>query len=181
MKTEPHHIIVQELPSTPESFIHLDMVFTFLNNDACMVYEPVIYKMNRLRTIHIKIENRKVTRIEEVPNIPAALKNLGMNLEPIKCGGDNDLWIQEREQWHSGANFFAFAPGKIIGYERNSHTIEALNNKGFEVIDAEDVIAGKVDMENVKKCVVQIAGSELARGGGGARCMTMPIRRAEVE
>ncbi len=180
MKTEPHHIIVQELPSTPESFIHLDMVFTFLNNDACMVYEPVIYKMNRLRTIHIKIENRKVTRIEEVPNIPAALKNLGMNLEPINCGGDNDLWIQEREQWHSGANFFAFAPGKVIGYERNSHTIEALNNKGFEVIDAEDVITGKVDLENVKKCVVQIAGSELARGGGGARCMTMPIRRADV-
>lgn len=181
MKTEPHHIIVQELPSTPESFIHLDMVFTFLNTDACMVYEPVIYKMNRLRTIHIKIENRKVTNIEEVPNIPTALKSLGMDLEPIKCGGENDLWIQEREQWHSGANFFAFAPGKIIGYERNSHTIEALNNRGFDVVNAEDIINGKAELESYKKCVVQIAGSELARGGGGARCMTMPIRRAEVK
>jgi arginine deiminase len=180
VKEEPHHIIVQELPSSPESFIHLDMVFTFLNADSCMVYEPVIYKMNRLRTIYIKIENRKVSRIEEVPNIPVALKNLGIDLKPYKCGGNNDSWIQEREQWHSGANFFAFEPGKIIGYERNSHTIEELNNNGFDVLNANDIIKGTVSLDDYKQCVVQIAGSELARGGGGARCMTMPIRRAEV-
>jgi len=30
------------------------------------------------------------------------------------------------------------------------------------------------------KCVVTIPGSELARGGGGARCMSMPIRRKKV-
>jgi arginine deiminase len=181
LNSEPQHIIVQELPSTPESFIHLDMVFTFLNTDACMVYEPVIYKMNRLRTIHIQLENKKVTTIEEVQNIPAALKKLGMDLKPINCGGNNDLWIQEREQWHSGANFFAFAPGKIIGYERNSHTIEALNKNGYDVIKASDVIAGKISLDDYNKCVVLIAGSELARGGGGARCMTMPIRRAKVD
>jgi len=181
LKSEPQHIIVQELPSTPESFIHLDMVFTFLNTDACLVYEPVIYKMNRFRTIHIQLDNKKVTKIEEVSNIPAALNKLGMDLKPINCGGNNDSWIQEREQWHSGANFFAFAPGKIIGYERNSHTIEALNKNGYEVVKATDVISGKTSLENYKKCVVLIAGSELARGGGGARCMTMPIRRAEVE
>ena len=180
-KTALHHIIVQELPATPESFIHLDMVFTFLNRDSCMVYEPVIYKMNRLRTIHIQIENKQVTKIEEVPNIPEALKKLGMDLQPINCGGNNDSWIQEREQWHSGANFFAFAPGKIIGYERNVHTIDALNNSGFDVLKATDIIDGKVLIDDYKKCVVTIAGSELARGGGGARCMTMPIRRAEVE
>jgi len=181
LKSEPQHIIVQELPSTPESFIHLDMVFTFLNTDACMVYEPVIYKMNRLRTIHIQLDNKKVTKIEEVPNIPAVLKTLGMDLKPINCGGNNDLWIQEREQWHSGANFFAFAPGKIMGYERNSHTIEELNKNGYETIKANDVIEGKVLLDDFKKCVVLIAGSELARGGGGARCMTMPVRRAAVD
>lgn len=180
LKSEPHHIIVQELPSTPESFIHLDMVFTFLNTDACMVYEPVIYQMNRLRTIHIQIENKKVTKIEEVANIPTALKNLGMDLKPILCGGENDSWVQEREQWHSGANFFAFEPGKIIGYERNSHTIEALNNNGYEVLNAIDIIEGKISINETKNCVVQIAGSELARGGGGARCMTMPVRRSKV-
>ena len=146
-----------------------------------MVYEPVIYKMNRLRTIHIQLENKKVTKIEEVQNIPAALKKLGMDLKPINCGGNNDLWIQEREQWHSGANFFAFAPGKIISYERNSHTIEALNKNGYEVIKASEVISGKITLDDYNKCVVLIAGSELARGGGGARCMTMPIRRAKVD
>ncbi len=180
LKTEPHHIIVQELPSTPESFIHLDMVFTFLDTDSCLVYEQVMLKMNRLRTIHILIENQKVTQINEEPDVLTALKKLGIDLKPVICGGSNDTWIQEREQWHSGANFFAFAPGKVIGYERNSHTIEALNSIGYEVIKSADVIDGKVSVGDYKKCVAIIPGSELARGGGGARCMTMPIRRAEV-
>ncbi|MBT6767157.1 MAG: arginine deiminase, partial [Prolixibacteraceae bacterium] len=181
IKTGPHHIIVQELPSNPESFIHLDMVFTFLDTDSCMVYEPVIYKMNRFRTIHIHIENKKVKKIEEQPNIPTALRKLGIDLKPIFCGGENDPWIQEREQWHSGANFFAFEPGKVIGYQRNIYTVEELNKNGFEVLKATDVIERKVSPNDFKKCVVTIAGSELSRGGGGARCMTMPVRRAEVK
>jgi arginine deiminase len=181
LKKEKQHIIVQELPDTPESFIHLDMVFTFLNTDSCMVYSPVIYGMSRFKTIHLEIENGKVTTIEEMPNIPKALKKLGMDLEPIYCGGNNDPWTQEREQWHSGANFFAFAPGKIIGYQRNVHTIEELHHNGFEVLAATDVIAGKVSPDEYKKCVITIAGSELARGGGGARCMTQPFRRAKVD
>lgn len=180
LKSEPHHIIVQELPSSPESFIHLDMVFTFLDTDSCMVYEPVIYKMNRFRTIHIQIEKNKVIKIKEVANIPTALKSLGIDLKAVNCGGNKDSWIQEREQWHSGANFLAIAPGKIIGYERNNHTIEELNKNGYHVLSATDVIAGKTSVDDYNKCVIQIAGSELARGGGGARCMTMPIKRAEV-
>ena len=180
LKKEKQHIIVQELPAKPESFIHLDMVFTFLNNDACMVYPPVIFGMSRFKTIHLEIENGKVSKIEEFPNIPAALKKLGMDLKPIYCGGEDDLWTQEREQWHSGANFFAFAPGKVIGYQRNVNTIEALHKNGYEVLAATDIISGKVSPNDYLKCVVTIAGSELARGGGGARCMTMPIRRSKV-
>jgi len=179
-KSEPHHIIIQELPASPESFIHLDMIFTFLDTDTCMVYEPVIYGLSRYRTIHIKIENKKVSKIEEQLNIPESLKKLGLDLRPVPCGGSKDPWIQEREQWHSGANFFAFAPGKIIGYERNVHTLEELNKYGFEIITASDVITGKKSTDDYAKCVISIAGSELARGGGGARCMTMPFKRAEV-
>jgi arginine deiminase len=181
LKTGLQHIIVQELPSTPESFIHLDMVFTFLNTDSCMIYEPLITKMNRLRTIHIQIENRRVTKIEEAPNILRALQKAGIDLKPVFCGGSTDSWIQEREQWHSGANFFAFAPGKVIGYERNSHTIDQLGNNGFEILKAGDVVEGKISVDDYAKCVVLIPGSELARGGGGARCMTMPVRRGEVD
>ncbi len=180
-KDETSHIIVQELPSTPESFIHLDMVFTILDTDTCMVYEPMVYGTTRYRTIYMQIENGEVVKIEEHINIPASLKKLGMDLKPVPCGGTKDQWVQEREQWHSGANFFAFAPGKIIGYERNVHTLEELSKNGFEIIKANDVIRGKKLPGDYEKCVVTIAGSELARGGGGARCMTMPVKRAKMD
>lgn len=179
-KKEKQHIIVQELPNDRESFIHLDMVFTFLNKDEVMVYEPVIMQPNRFRTIHILIENGKV-KISEEKNILECLKKIGMNVKPIYCGGTADLWTQEREQWHSGANFFAIGPGKVIGYGRNIYTIEEMNKNGYEVIRAKDIIRNRVDLKDYSKFVVTIEGSELSRGGGGARCMTMPIRRKEVK
>ena len=178
-REQVRHIIVQELPYTPESFIHLDMVFTLLDNDKCMVYEPLIMKINRFLTLHLIVQNGKVVSIEEVANIPAVLNDLGMPVKPVLCGG-NSKKNQEREQWHSGANFFAFAPGKLIGYERNNYTIDALSKEGFSVIKAKDVISGKENIEDHKKLVVTIQGSELARGGGGARCMTMPVRRKKL-
>ncbi|MDD4144250.1 MAG: arginine deiminase family protein [Prolixibacteraceae bacterium] len=175
-----YHIIVQELPQTPESFIHLDMVFTCLNTDSCLVYEPIIYRLNPYRTIYIKIDNGKV-KIEEQPNIPHALKKTGIDLKPVTCGGKKDLWTQEREQWHSGVNFLALSPGKVIGYERNIHTLEELHKNGFEIIRASDILSGKASIDDHQKCVITIAGSELARGGGGPRCMSMPLRRTEVQ
>jgi len=171
------HIIIQELPSSPESFIHLDMTFTFLDYNQCMVYDPLILKPNKFQTVHITIEKGNVVSIKNENNILESLKKLGMDLQPVVCGGNHDQRIQEREQWHSGANFFAFAPGKVIGYERNVYTIEEMNKQGFEVLKANEIIAGTVHPDDYKKCVVTIEGSELARGGGGARCMTMPVRR----
>jgi arginine deiminase len=174
------HIIIQELPDAPESFIHLDMVFTFLDKNKCMVYEPVILRPNKYRTVHIHIDNGKV-KINTVPNILSILKDLGIDLEPVYCGGkDGDPWTQEREQWHSGANFFALGPGKVIGYERNVYTMDALNKHGFEVLRANDILKGRVSISDYEKYVVTFAGSELSRGGGGARCMSMPIRRSDV-
>ena len=178
LKKKPgrQHIIVHELPREGESFIHLDMVFTFLNRHECMIYEPVILQPNRYKTIHIEVDNDKV-RIREKKNVLDALANLGMELEPIYCGGKADQWIQEREQWHSGANFFALAPGKVVGYSRNINTLEELNNHGYEIVEAEEIISEKRKLGDMGKCVVTIEGSELSRGGGGARCMTMPVQR----
>ncbi|MBR5983220.1 MAG: arginine deiminase [Bacteroidales bacterium] len=176
------NILVQELPETPESFIHLDMVFTFLDRDRCMMYEPLIRKnakYSHLQTTHIEIDNGKIT-YHQKSNFLQGAKDLGFDLNPVVCGGD-DPWIQQREQWHSGANFFALGEGKIIGYERNWKTIEALDKAGFSVLKAADVCKGLVDMHDYEKFVVTFSGIELPRGGGGARCMTMPINREKVD
>ena len=83
----PRHIIVQELPHTPESFIHLDMVFTLLDNDKCMIYEPVILKDNKHSTLHLVVENRKIKSINHLDNILEALKKVNMPMKTVLCGG----------------------------------------------------------------------------------------------
>ncbi len=177
---EKRYVIVQELPHQPESFIHLDMAFTMLDRDKCMVYEPLILMPNKYQTVMIEIDNGKVVSIRNVENILVALKSLGIDLEPLYCGGRGDQWVQEREQWHSGANFFAIGPGRVIGYERNDKTIEELNKHGFEVLPGVDVARGIISPDAYDKYVIAIDGSELSRGGGGCRCMTMPVRRQAV-
>ena len=174
-----YNVIVQQLPSEPESFIHLDMVFTILDKDKCMVFKPLIMQANQYQTVHITIDDGVVTSIRPVSNILTALKKLGMDLKPVVCGGD-DEWDQEREQWHSGANSFAFAPGKILTYARNIHTLDKLDKAGFDIIKAGDVVSGKAIIGD-GPCAVAIDGSELPRGGGGPRCMTMPLSRKNVD
>ena len=175
------HILVQQLPASPESFIHLDMVFTLLDRDTCMVFEPLILRDRSYRTVHITLENGRVSRIRGVAGLLPALRSLGMDLEPVSCGGSSDSWVQEREQWHSGSNMFAFAPGKVLCYARNETTLHEMDKHGFAVLAARDVIAGKKRLDDYAKCCVTIQGSELPRGGGGARCMTMPLSRKAVD
>ena len=178
-KSGRKHIIVQQLPHSPESFIHLDMVFTLLDTNSAMVYKPLILENNTYKTVHIQIDNGKVSKISTATNIPNALKKLGVDIKPIICGGNADEWDQEREQWHSGANFLSIAPSKVMSYARNVHTLDELNKNGFEIASAWDVINEKFDVNSANKCVITIDGSELPRGGGGARCMTMPLRRSD--
>ena len=171
-------ILVQELPKSPESFIHLDMVFTFLGKHQCMAFEPMLKKNGLFAgkdTTLISIDNGKVS-YTKFPNIIKGLEHLGWEIAPV-VGGGCDPWNQLREQWHSGCNFFSMGDNKIIGYRRNTHTIEALDKAGFAILNAEDIVAGKVDMHSYDKFVAAFPGSELPRAGGGARCMTMPILR----
>lgn len=174
------HILVQELPLKPESFIHLDMVFTFLGQHHCMAFEPMLKKQGLFAnkdTTLITIDNGRI-KYRRVNNILEGLRKLGWEMDPVLCGG-SDSWVQLREQWHSGANFFALDDNKVMGYRRNTHTIDALDKAGFSVLQAEDIVSGKISMNDYEKFVAVFPGSELPRAGGGARCMTMPILRED--
>lgn len=65
-----------------------------------------------------------------------------------------------REQWNDGANTLAIAPGVVIVYERNHVTNEMLRMQGVKVLE--------------------IPSSELSRGRGGPRCMSMPLYREKI-
>ncbi len=63
----------------------------------------------------------------------------------------------EREQWNDANNVLTVKPGVVIGYENNELTNEKYDKAGIEVL--------------------AIAGDQLGRGRGGARCMSCPIER----
>ena len=159
--------------------IHLDMVFTALDRDAALVYAPMVTGRNRARVVRIDAGANGKLRFGEEEGLLQGLWGVGMDLEPLPCGGSDPLF-QEREQWWSGANSFAFAPGKIIMYSCNAKTLDVLSNAGFAVREARDFIEGREKVEDFGRLAVRFDGIELARGGGGARCMTMPVEREEA-
>jgi arginine deiminase len=156
--------------------IHLDMVFTVVDRDAALVYEPVVTGPGRAKVVRVDAGAGGSLRFREEEGLLQALKGAGFDLEPISCGGEDPL-CQEREQWWSGANSFAFAPGKILMYSCNPRTLAELDRAGFALRDARDFLDGKARIEDFGRLAVRFDGIELARGGGGARCMTMPIER----
>lgn len=172
------NFVVLEIPKQRSS-IHLDMIFTMLDQDKCMVFPPLITSTSRCRAFHIAYEGNKRSKIREYQGLLPALRDQGMDLSPIACGGDNSFH-QEREQWNSGANFFALAPGHIIGYRHNIHTVGALDQAGFDVIEATDIINDQAKLQPGQPAVVVMEGTELSRGGGGCRCMTMPLNREPI-
>jgi len=169
--------------------IHLDMVFTMVDRDAALVYAPLVTGPRRARVFRIETERKGLPRISEEEGLLQGLRGAGIDLEPIACGGGDPLY-QDREQWWSGANSFAFAPGRILMYSCNAKSLGALAAAGFEVRKARELLAARPDAVGAAaasgatgtagRLVVTFDGIELARGGGGARCMTLPVEREDI-
>ncbi|BBB33104.1 arginine deiminase [Thermotomaculum hydrothermale] len=176
---EEFHVFAVVLPKE-RSTIHLDMVFTMVDKDKCVCHYPYLLGKEKLRVIHINIMPSGKVSLEEEESLLDALKKVGIKLEPIICGGSNPV-NQKREQWLSGTNFFAFAPGKIIGYACNYNTFKELEKAGFKIVHVNDIVKDKVNLDDYEKVAVGIEGAELARGGGGVRCMTMPVKRKPIK
>jgi arginine deiminase len=159
------------------AMIHLDMVFTMVDREHCVVYAPQFIGPTRSAVLHYKAGKKGM---REMPNLFAALRLLDMPVDPVFCGGTRRT-MQEREQWASGCNFVAVRPGVILGYSRNEATYNELEREaGYRVVHAMDFLTGEEEIEDDEKVVLIFEGSELVRGGGGSRCMTLPVRRAEA-
>jgi arginine deiminase len=165
-------VIVVVMPNNPTA-IHLDMLFTHVDHGLCVVYPPSFIGPERLTILH---RRKGETGVREQPDLFTALAQAALPLEPVLAGGARRL-TQEREQWASGCNFLATAPGVIVSYARNEETLRQLESAGFRILPSAELLA--TDAPVTGRTAITIEGGELVRGGGGPRCMTLPIRREE--
>lgn len=169
--------ILAVLIPSERAMIHLDMIFTMIDKDHCVVFPPSFVGPTRCPVLHYRAGKHGM---REMPNLFTALREVGLPLDPIFCGGTRRT-MQEREQWSSGCNFVAVRPGVVLGYSRNEATYAELEREaGYRIVDGLEFLTGEAEVEDGDKAAILFEGAELVRGGGGSRCMTMPILREDV-
>ena len=150
-------ILAFNIPKS-RSFMHLDTVFTMVDRDKFTVHpnilsEITVYVMELVDgKVHIQEEQG---RLEDILKKHLELDQVTL----IKCGSDSPI-DAAREQWSDGSNTLAIAPGEVVVYERNYVTNRILEDNGITVHT--------------------IPCSELSRGRGGPRCMSMPFVRDDL-
>ncbi|MBC2308284.1 arginine deiminase [Listeria welshimeri] len=152
-------VLAVEIPET-RSFMHLDTVFTMVSN-AQFTIHPAIQNQQGELNVYIleKGENGlEITPRRDFRRVIAEVLEVP-EVEFIPCGGE-DVIVSAREQWNDGANTLAIAPGEVITYDRNQVSNDLLRRAGIKVHE--------------------VISSELSRGRGGPRCMTMPLVRENL-
>jgi len=155
---QAERVIVCRMPQQ-RAYMHLDTVLTFVDHDAMTIFSPVIEAMP---VFSVRPGSRpdgfEVT--EEADVLEACADALGVaRIRTIETGGDR--FQSAREQWDDANNVVALEPGVVVAYSKNVHTNANLRAAGIEVLEIE--------------------GSELGKGRGGAHCMTCPIVRDAVD
>lgn len=154
--TEIDTILALDIPAM-RAYMHLDTVFTQVDYDKFIIHPGI------LRTLRIfEVKKGEKTGELKVTEKAQTLKNILKeslevdNVTLIHCGG-KDMIVSEREQWNDGSNTLCVEPGKVVVYDRNYVTNQILRDNGIEVLE--------------------MPSSELSRGRGGPRCMSMPLIR----
>lgn len=139
-------------------FMHLDTVFTMVDYDKFTIHPEI---EGDLKVYAVTYEDGQLHIEQEFGELDKVLADaLGVeSVDLIRCGGDS-LVAAGREQWNDGSNTLTVAPGIVVVYKRNTITNAILESKGIRLI--------------------KIGGSELVRGRGGPRCMSMPFEREDL-
>jgi len=149
-----------EIPIPVErAFMHLDTIFTVVDRGTILWFSSVMAHMQYVHRYESIETNQGISarRVPEQRNFLEILKDeFGMDITTIDTAGGSKQFAS-REQRADATNALAIAPRTVITYDRNERTIAELEAHGVTCIGIDD--------------------SELVRGLGGPRCMTMPLRR----
>ncbi len=167
------HVLGVGLPMA-RATMHLDTVLTWIEPGRALAYLPALQTGEGARAVYDLLDDGRPID----GSLMHILGRLDAAPELVPCGG-SDVRAAAREQWSDGANAFCLGPGRIVLYGRNTETLRVLNRLGYEVLTPAQLCANAALLcSGERRWVVALAGSELSRGRGGPRCLTLPLRRS---